>query len=322
VKLGRAAVACLLALLPSAAHSYLHFRVTIGGRETPARWSAFPVRWAITDAVVPGVTTQELQRTVEQGLEGWRAVEGASVSFQFQGVTRGPVQGDRVVTVGFEPLGAGILGVSRVTFNSLTGEMIDGDIGLTTLAAWTPNPPQPERRDLVSTTTHELGHSLGLAHSAVGETEMVIGGRRVIGAETIMFPISFSLGAAGRSIRADDEASLRVLYASDQARGSLTGRVTLGGRGVQGAHVVSFDLESEELVAGFTLNTNGDFAIAGLRPGPKVLRVEPLDDADFTSFFGAAFRVETGFAVTFHDRLVFVPAGGAAAPVTIEVAAR
>jgi hypothetical protein len=318
----RVAAALLLALLPSAAFAYLHFRVTLAGQEVPARWRTFPVRYAVAEGGVPGVTTQELQRVVQEGVLAWRSVPGASVSFQFEGVTRGAVTNDRVATVGFEALGTGVLGVTRVLINTITGELVDGDIGLTTSASWTPNPPQADRRDLVATTTHELGHMLGLAHSAVGETETVSGGRRVIGTETIMFPISFSVGTAGRRIRPDDEASLRVLYPADSTRGSLSGRVTRGGRGVQGAHVVSFDIESEELVAGFTLNGNGDFTIGGLRAGPKVLRVEPLDDADFSSFFSSAFVVETGFQVTFHDRLVLVPAGGAAAPVTIEVAAR
>lgn len=312
----------LFALLPRLASSYLHFRVTVGGQEIPYRWRVFPVRYVVTLRDVPGVSAQELQRAVEQCLAAWRGVESASVSFQFGGFTAAPSAVLGVSTIGFEELGAGILGVTRLLFDSRTNEIVDADIGLTTAVAWTASPPQTDRQDLIATTTHEIGHLLGLAHSAVGETEMVTGGRRVIGSETIMFPIAFSRGTTGRQVRPDDAASLSVLYPAGRGRGTLPGRVTLNGRGVQGAHVVAFDLESQELVAGFTLNANGDFSIAGLRPGPKVVRVEPLDDANLNSFFAASFNVEMGFQVTFFDRLVFVPPDGAAPRVTIAVTPR
>ena len=38
----------------------------------------------------------------------------------------------------------------------------------------------------------------------------------------------------------------------------------------------------------FTLTADGEFSIGGLSPGPKVVRVEPLDDADTDSFFDAS----------------------------------
>jgi hypothetical protein len=76
------------------------------------------------------------------------------------------------------------------------------------------------------------------------------------------------------------------------------------------------------MVATFTLHDAGEFAIAGLSPGPHVIRVEPLDDADLTSFFPEARAVDVAFAVTYLSQLAIVPKGGNAGPFTIEVAPR
>ena len=72
-----------------------------------------------------------------------------------------------------------------------------------------------------------------------------------------------------------------------------------------GAHVVAFDPATGALIAAFTLNNNGEFQIAGLAPGPHVIRVEPLDDADVDSFFSRPSAIDVGFLVTFHDRLTW-----------------
>jgi hypothetical protein len=308
---------------PRTASSYLHFRSSVSSSETPYRWVAFPVRYLVTQRDIPLVSAQELQRSVDRCAGAWAATEGASVSLAFERFTQAfPQRGDRVTTIAFEELGGGVLGVTRLLVDTRTNEMIEADIAMASLVPWTVNPPEADRQDMIATLTHEIGHLLGLGHSAVGETQMVTGGRRVIGSETIMFPISFSRGTVGRAIRADDQAGLRVLYPSGALNGKLSGRVTLNGRGVQGAHVVVFDLATQELVAGFTLNSNGEFSIGGLRGGAKLIRVEPLDDANFDSFFAPAFRVETGFAVTFFEELVFVPPNGASPPVTIEATPR
>ena len=78
-----------------------------------------------------------------------------------------------------------------------------------------------------------------------------------------------------------------------------------------GAHVVAFNPETGALVGGFALNSDGAFQIAGLMPGPHVIRVEPLDDADIDSFFSSRNPIDVSFRVAFHERLFVVPTGGA-----------
>ena len=148
----------------------------------------------------------------------------------------------------------------------------------------------------------------------------------MIAAEAVMFPIAFTRGnIADRSLKADDIAGISDIYGTttfSRSSGSISGRVTKSGRGVQGAHVVAFSPRTGKLVGGFTLNENGDFVIAGLEPGPHVLRAEPLDDGDVNSFFDDDFDVDVDFRVTFHERVVAVPRGGGARDVEIKVTAK
>ena len=50
--------------------------------------------------------------------------------------------------------------------------------------------------------------------------------------------------------------------------------------------------------------------IAGLDPGPHVLRVEPLDDGDIESFFDSTLNIVVDFRAQFYARIVVVPKGG------------
>jgi alkylation response protein AidB-like acyl-CoA dehydrogenase len=58
-------------------------------------------------------------------------------------------------------------------------------------------------------------------------------------------------------------------------------------------------------VGGFSLNANGDFVIAGLDPGPHIVRVEPLDDADVESFLSG--DVDVDFRAAYAPRMVVGP---------------
>ena len=85
--------------------------------------------------------------------------------------------------------------------------------------------------------------------------------------------------------------------------------MTKNGHGVFGAHVVAFSLASGAMIGGFTLDDSGHFVIGGLPPGTYLLRVEPLDDGDVSSYLEAGTSTRTS-ASTFAPELVTVPAGG------------
>ena len=181
------------------------------------------------------------------------------------------------------------------------------------------------RFDIQSTALHDIGPLSGLGHSALGETELREGGgRRVLAADAVMFPIAYGAGTiAGRTLRADDIAGISDIYPGSGFRtefGSISGKITKNGSPLFGAHVVAFDPRDGTLVATFSLGSQGDFSIAGLSPGPHILRVEPIDDADLDSFFSAARNVDINFRVTYADRIVTVPKGGDSGSISVQVA--
>jgi hypothetical protein len=130
----------------------------------------------------------------------------------------------------------------------------------------------------------------------------------------------------GRALKPDDIAGLSDIYPDGNfkaATGSISGRVTKGGDGLFGAHVVAFDPATGHLIANLTLNDQGQFSIAGLTPGPHIIRVEPLDDADLDSYFDTSITtVDLDFRVSFLDRLVVVPRGGDSGAIAITVVAK
>ena len=98
-----------------------------------------------------------------------------------------------------------------------------------------------------------IGHFVGLGHSALGETEVrPEGGRRVFASGAVMFPVSLGRGVTkDRELQPDDIAGVSDLYPDgdfSDTSGALSGRVTLNGTGVIGAHVVAFNPRTGALI--------------------------------------------------------------------------
>lgn len=322
---------CLVAVAAAPAAAYLKLGFRSGTRIVSVRWSERPVPYFVTNRDDNGVTAPQFQAAIARAFETWAGDPDIDIAFAFRGFTGAePFDDDAMNTIGFqnEPDLERVLGATGFTIDDVTGRILESDIFFNAAFDWSvAQGGEPARFDLESTAVHEIGHFIGLGHSAIGETEpRPDGGRRVIAKQAVMFPIAFPAGSTSdRALKADDIAGAADIYPEgnfERRHGSISGRVLLDGRGVFGAHVTAFSLESGTIVGSFTLGSDGAFAIAGLDPGLHVVRVEPLDDGDIGSYFDEDAGVEIDFEAMIAPALVSVPRGGSGGDITINVRRR
>ena len=114
--------------------------------------------------------------------------------------------------------------------------------------------------------THEIGHSLGLSHAAIGGATMLYAGQTGVDTQ------------AGLSV--DEVAYARTLYPGGNilsTLGNLKGTVTKGGSPVFGAAVI-LEGTNGNLAGGTVTLANGTYILNSVPPGNYNVRVWPLDD--------------------------------------------
>ncbi len=180
-------------------------------------------------------------------------------------------------------------GRTRVFFDPETGEIAEADVSIN------PRPRSeggaelqfstdgtPGTYDLEATFTHEIGHLLGLDHSAVLSSTMQ---------SRQAFNGTFGLPAlTERTLSEDDRQKVRSLYGPKQKGGRIEGRLvdnrTPGTLGVlQGVNVWAESVGTGRVITSDVTADDGSYRLEGLAPGQyRVMVASASEGQKFRSF--------------------------------------
>ena len=282
------------ASLPAAAYS-LHYHDASG--IVARRWLANPIIVAFSRSLnspPPNIKVgSDVVGAAHRALQHWATV--ANIQFletSSSAVSISPQNagdGVNLITVSTDNLAAfgssNSPGRTRVFYDS-GGAIVEADIALNPAETFSSD-GTAGTYDLESTFTHEVGHLLGLEHSAV------------IGAT--MQPRQAKNGVYGlpaltqRALSADDIAGARSLYGSGAETGSISGKLlvnrgSVGATSMNTAGVVVFaeEFETGKVVAGAIASASGDYQLGGLAPGSYRLIAQSANGLLAESDTGAA----------------------------------
>jgi hypothetical protein len=254
----------------------------------------------------------DVMRAARRALQSWTRV--ADIQFletrSTAQMVSPPNGGDRINLITVSTDNAAMFGSSdspgrtRV-FSDSGGAIIEADIALNPNDLFSSD-GTPGTYDLESTFTHEVGHLLGLEHSAV------------IGAT--MQPRQAQNGLYGlpaftqRTLSEDDAAGARALYGSQAGRGSISGKliataVSGSSRPIFGGHVFAEDALTGRLIAGSLTLASGEYRIDSLPPGRYRLIGQSLDGPVAAADIAAAGGSYSSLLETLPPFRSFVRAG-------------
>jgi hypothetical protein len=318
-KFAVAAIAVAVVLSPKLAKSYLN-QFTAQSGVAKARWdfSAFPVQWNLNPAAAGNVTGgAQIQDVVGAAFATWIAAPNTALTISrgadsqltapaFDGVnlicftctTDFSTDGTLAITLTTTANGPGADDKHGSKSRS-GGQILDADILFNPAVHFTTDGSGSD--DLQTVATHEIGHFLGLDHSAV--------------VKAVMFPFA---PAVERALSYDDVAAISTLYpksSPDIPTGSVSGRVTMGdGAPVFGAHVfldsttaaLPYPSSIRKTPIGTLSLPDGTYQIQGVPPDHYTVAAEPLDGpvtngdvANYAPALGKA-TVQTNFTTRWH----------------------
>lgn len=290
-------VAIGLSLLGIGWSSYAFVSLQAGA--LPMYWSNSSIVFTIAEGADPRITDGSDEAAVRLAFRAWAEIPSSRVAF-FEDTSpasrrRTDWQSDDVHLViwdmqgtsGFFDGPAGLVAITPVDFVPQTGEILDADILFNGKNYTFSTDLTGGTFDIQNVATHEVGHFIGLDHSAV------------IGAT--MNPFAHTGDTRLRSLERDDIAGASAIYPAGSPPGWIQGRVLKNGQPVSGAHVVAEDIDGTPCSAALS-DGAGNFQIRGLDQGQYVVYAEPLDgpvrEVNF-SLQTSGLRIDTDFGTTF-----------------------
>lgn len=259
----------ILLALPVAAATRITYDVN--GKPTPIEWqaSAFPLPYEVDSRLIaakPAIATM-----IDRAFETWAAVPDANISFAPRGVSATAAKrNDGRINVSMADelfRGQGALALTTYTFDE-NGRFTDADIQI--------DPTLLQGDYNVDTALrHEVGHVLGLDHSAV--------------LSAVMYPFVTSSDVAS-TFDSDDRIAIAQTYPKHDPTligATLQGRVLGDSGGIFAAQVVAMNARGEPVATGLT-SASGEFTLTGIPAGRYRIYVEPLDGpVDLNSLQGS-----------------------------------
>src|SRR5436309_4057020 len=221
----------------------------------------------------------DVTETARHALRHWSAVSNVRfVELTSQVLTISPPNSDDGINLITVSTDSGPLfgssdnpALTRVFYDS-SGAIVEADIALNPHELFSTD-GTPGTYDLESTLTHEIGHLIGLDHSAVIAATM-----QPRQAKNGMYGLP---AFTQRTLSNDDKIAARSLYGPRNGAASISGKLitSSGGRAetICGAHVFAEEVATGRVVAGSVTLANGDYHLEDLPPGEYRLIAQSLN---------------------------------------------
>ena len=262
-----------------------------------------PIAYWIHEKGLPRVSNGSDFAAVQASFQTWENIQGTNIRFNFRGTTpTGTVAHDGLNIVTFTdtsaPLGSSTIAATFSYFRNENGQTVfdESDIALNPAIEFSTS-GESNKFDIQSVLTHEIGHFLGLDHSAL--------------VSSVMVPFGVASQLDQRTLAYDDIAGVMEIYGTASGTGQIRGTIQGDGTPVFGAHVVAVNSGGTPLVSTLSLR-DGSYVLRSLPPDTYRVYAEGLDGPMTRLNLGGGSNgffstIRTNFGTTYFGNVSGLP---------------
>ena len=252
---------------------------------------------------MPGIPNGSDFAAVQASFQTWENIQAANVKFAFKGTTAaGNVAHDGLNLVTFTdtsaPLGSSTIAATFSYFRSENGQMVfdESDIAFNPATDFSTS-GENNKFDIQSVLTHEIGHLLGLDHSAL--------------VSSVMVPFGVPSQLDQRTLAYDDMAGIMEIYGSASGTAQIRGTIQADGSPIFGAHVVAV-ISGGTPMASTLSQRDGSYVLRFLPADTYRVYAEALDGPVTRLNLGGGFNgffstIKTNFGTAYFGNVSGLP---------------